>query len=96
MIIFCPYCGHRLPQPLSNGISSCDNCRRAFDSSRFNKLLNFSWIVRRLHVYDADILVHRYNCDQEDANLIIKYIADECLTHEEFVSTLRILLKQVA
>lgn len=96
MIIFCPYCGHRLPQLLSNGISSCNNCRRAFDSSRFNTLLNFSWVIRKLHIYDPDVLIHRFECDSRDADLVIKYVADECLSHEEFSKILINLIKEVA
>lgn len=84
MITHCPFCGHTLPQSISNGISSCNNCWRVFDSSIYNRLLSASWVCRRHHVTSEERLVHQYGYSQEEAEFVIKYVVDECCGHEEF------------
>jgi hypothetical protein len=82
----CPYCGHQLVRPLSDGMSSCVNCCRVFDSSRKNFLLATAWLVRRKHINDPDFLTNNYHVPEDDAKFVIQYVADGCYSHEEFLA----------
>jgi hypothetical protein len=88
MITLCPHCGHHLPQPLLDGMSSCYNCRRAFDSSRRNLLLATSWLIRRKNICSPDHISDHYGLTMEDAEFIVKCIDDECYCHEDFLKIL--------
>ena len=85
MIILCPYCGHRLPQTLSHGMSSCINCNRVFDSSKKNILLATAWLVRKNNIDDLEYLVNRFNISEEDAKFVIENVSKECFSQEEFL-----------
>lgn len=89
MMTLCPHCGHNLPHPLVDGISSCGNCRRCCDSSRENRLLSLAWVVRKQDIDDAEPLVYRYGVSREDAELVLKYVAEELYSHEEFYHHLK-------
>ncbi len=84
MITQCPHCGHTLPQAITNGIASCSNCWRVFDSSSYHQLLSAAWVCRKHHVTYEDQLVYQYGYDREIAEFVIKWVVDECLTHEDF------------
>lgn len=84
MMLHCPHCGHHLPRPLLDGITSCSNCRRISDSSKLNKLLSAAWLVRKKNIEDADYLVYHYGLSTADAEFVIKFVVEECLSHEEF------------
>lgn len=88
MILLCPHCGHHLSQPLLNGITSCSNCRRVFDSSHRNKLLSAAWLVRKHDIYSTDWLIEQYHYEPDDAAFVIKFVAEECYSHEEFLALL--------
>lgn len=84
MITACPYCGHHLPQVLLDGMSSCINCRRAFDSSNKNLLLSTAWVVRKQNISDPEILVNKFDLSLEDAKFVIEFVDEKCYPHEEF------------
>lgn len=84
MILFCPFCGHKLPSPLVSGMCSCSNCCRVFDSSRHNVVLSASWLSRKLHISDPHYLVDRLGISFQDAEFIIEHVAIGCCTHQEF------------
>lgn len=85
MILMCPYCGHQISRPLMHGISSCLNCCRVFDSSKTNRLLSTAWLVRRKHIVDVDVLINQYSILEDEAKLVIDFVADGCCCHEEFL-----------
>lgn len=88
-MILCPYCGHKLPQILVEGISSCTNCRRCCDSTQENKLLSLAWVVRKFNITDTETLVNRYLVSKEDVEFVVKFVAEECLSHEEFFKEIK-------
>jgi hypothetical protein len=88
MIKLCPNCGHHLPQPLKDGMSSCNNCRRAFDSSTRNKILSTSWVVRKKYLFDIEYLIRESDLAKEDVEFILEYVDDFCCNHDEFVYAL--------
>lgn len=84
-MLLCPYCGHRLPRPLSDGMSSCVNCFRVFDSSRRNLLLSTAWLVRKRNINDANYLMNYIKIPEDDAKFIIDCVYDKCFNPEEIL-----------
>ena len=88
MIHLCPYCGHDLKFPIQNGITNCCNCRRFFDSSPFHRLLSAAWMVRKKAVNSSDHL-QSLGFTEEESDLVINFVEDQCFSHEEFMIVLR-------
>lgn len=80
MIRICPFCGHKLKNFISDGITTCSNCERVFDSSRKNKVLSASWMIRKWHV-DLEVL----DLKEEDKKIIQEYIVEKLFSHDEFL-----------
>lgn len=87
MVTYCPYCGHKLAKPIKNGIASCCNCNRIFDSCHRNRLLSLSWLVRKNNVHSSEFLVYSGH-NLEDVEFVIKHIYEECCSHEDFLKIL--------
>lgn len=87
MISYCPHCGLTLEHPISDGISTCKNCSRVFDTNPFNRVLAASWMARKQHLISTDKLL-QYGFTDIEADLVEKYIIDDCLPHDEFVKVL--------
>ncbi len=85
MLIMCPHCGHHLPQPLIDGMSSCLNCQRTFDSSRRNLILATAWVIRRKNVSGVEYLADHFGLSIDDAEFVSRVVDDECCSHEEFL-----------
>lgn len=94
MLIMCPYCGYHLSKPLTNGICSCVNCKRVFDSSRFNSLLSASWVVKRKNITNPIDLANRCKISEDDANLVINLVNDQCYDFQEFLKILESMVEQ--
>lgn len=88
-IYLCPYCGRSPGRTLGDGITTCENCQRVFDSSTFHKILSASWVARRHNVNDIEVLLHKCDLERSHAELVMKYISDELYTHDEFMHILR-------
>ncbi len=88
MIQLCPSCGHSLSKPICDGITSCLNCHRVFDTCRFNRLLSAGWLVRRRHYDEVDDLV-RQGYTAEDAELVIRFVVENQCSPEEFAAELK-------
>lgn len=87
-MVCCPFCGFSI-RPVLHGISSCNNCKRVFDSCPFNRLLSAAWLVRRQRIPSAEFLIHRFGFSQKEAELIFTYVAEKCFVHEEFIRILK-------
>ena len=87
MIALCPHCGHHLSKPIVDGITSCKNCNRVSDTSPFNRILSASWMARRQNITEVENLV-QYGYKHEEALLVITFVVENCLNHEEFVKAL--------
>ncbi len=84
-IYLCPFCGRPLDWPIVNGITTCENCERIFDSSSFHRVLFASWVVRREHICDIDYLLHKCkDLNEEESDFVKKYLIDDCYNHEDF------------
>lgn len=88
MIQLCPFCGHLLPHGLGDGLGSCMNCSRVFDSSPFNRLLSASWLCRKQHIVDVDMLAN-YGFKKEEAMIVINFVAENSYSHQEFCQVLK-------
>ena len=89
VINYCPHCGFHIYPSLVNGISSCCNCQRVFDSKRINQILSVSWAVRRQHIDDPQFLVNCFEVNEQDAAFIIEHVHDNCCRHEDFLKILK-------
>lgn len=87
MLLSCPYCGFSLSEKLKDGIGSCNNCNRVFDSSPFNRILSASWYVRRNHIADIDRLLDS-GLKEEDAYIALALAYDADYTHDELLKVL--------
>ena len=86
MITFCPHCGHELQRGLVNGLGSCRNCSRVFDSSPYHRLLNGLWLARRKGIECPEWLMN-YGFNEEEAALVI-FAIENYLSHEDFAKLL--------
>jgi Zn-finger nucleic acid-binding protein len=87
MILLCPFCGYKLNQALYEGISSCESCRRIFDTSEYHKILSASWICRHWHVDAATAQKHCGLTDPEK-DIVDKYVCVEGFCHDDFLKIL--------
>lgn len=71
-----------------DGISTCDNCCRVFDSSLYHRTLSASWIARKWHVEDADTLEYKFGFLPEEIKLVCEHVVEKGCSHEEFVKIL--------
>lgn len=88
MITLCPHCGHSLKHPVHDGITSCRNCNRVFDSSPFNRILSAGWIARRQNLIGPEKLI-QHGYDPEEAKMAIEFVVEKCMSHQEFVEVLK-------
>ena len=79
-----------------NGITSCENCGRIFDSSDRNKLLSAAWMVRREHLCDLDLIRFRCKLSEDDIAFIYQYVVDDGCCHDEFVKVLNARIDNAA
>ena len=85
---YCPYCGLSLDKPLLDGITTCNRCRRIFDSADRNKLLSTAWLARREHVYDLDSLRFKSGLSEMGLQFVYHYVVDLGYCHDEFMKVL--------
>lgn len=87
MIVLCPFCGRSLSKTLEDGISSCDNCLRVFDTSSFYKILSASWVARRWN-WEAEAIQAKFDLTNEEISLVCEHVIEKLLPHDEFVKIL--------
>lgn len=90
MIDLCPFCGHRLYQALGDGIATCNNCSRVFDSCPLNRLLSAGWVVRKKNYDDPQDLV-REGFTEEEAYVAICFVYENEYSPDEYLKALRSL-----
>ena len=74
MIILCPYCGYKLQNKLQDGISSCESCKRVFDTSSYHKILSAFWTFHRWHLYDINALKIHCQLNEDEQNVIAQAV----------------------
>lgn len=74
---FCPFCGYALKPKLENGITTCVNCDRLFDSSPINRVLSAAWAIRRWHLDSIEVLREKCGVSLEDCDLLYQYAVEE-------------------
>lgn len=87
MIALCPYCGAKLNKKLLEGISSCDNCLRIFDSSSFHKILSAFWIAKKWNWCELT-LQSELNLNSEELLMVSESINND-YNYEEFFQFLK-------
>jgi hypothetical protein len=89
MILVCPHCGTEIDEALINGLASCTNCKRVFDSSLSSRLLSASWLVRKNNYHGIDQLISDTKLPEHEAILVYTFCVDNCYSQEEFFHALR-------
>ena len=87
MILLCPYCGDKLNKILEDGISSCDNCQRTFDSSSFHRILSATWVAKKWNWCEATIQA-KFNLTPEELLMVVEFIHNG-YDYEEFYKILK-------
>lgn len=85
MIYICPFCGHRVSRAIKDGITTCNNCNRVFDSSPIYKILSASWSARLDNILDIECLRTIYELTDCEAGIVQKYVIEECYSHDELL-----------
>ena len=94
-MIYCPFCGRKLDYKLEDGITTCGNCYRVFDSSSYHKILSAAWAVRRWHNFNLAFIVQKCKLNPVEARIIDHYIIDLNLDHDQFYQALRTELAEL-
>lgn len=87
MIVLCPYCGEKLDKKLTEGITSCDNCLRVFDSSSFHRVLSAFWVVKKWNWCETSIQA-KFNLTPEELLIVSELIVNQ-YTYDEFFNILK-------
>jgi hypothetical protein len=82
-MIFCPNCGYSIAK-LCDGISTCKNCHRTFDTSQINRLLSAAWSVKKLNLSIEDLLYYN-NLSDEEVDFIHDNVINKGYTHDELL-----------
>jgi len=90
MIYLCPFCGRDLDRKLIDGITTCSNCNRLFDSSSYHKILSAAWAIRRWHT-TLDKIVEKYILTDLEAAVLNHYVINLGYAHDQF---LKVILKE--
>jgi len=85
MIYTCPFCGRRVSRVIKDGITTCNNCGRVFDSSSFHRILSAAWMARLHDINDIDSIQASFELTNCEAAIIKKYVIDECYSHDELL-----------
>lgn len=88
MLQLCPFCGHFLSKPLTDGIASCTHCSRIFDSNPMNRLLSAGWLCYRKHYEEVEDLV-REGFTTEEAQVVISFVVGNQYDQQEFAEALK-------
>ena len=88
MIYLCPFCGRDLDRKLHEGITSCQNCERVFDSSSFHRILSAAWAINRWHTH-LEKIVEKYCLDALEINILNHYVIGLDYDHEQLLKTLK-------
>jgi len=88
MIYLCPFCGRKISRAIQDGITTCNNCGRVFDSSSYHKVLSAAWMARRDSLTEIEHLKAAYELTDCEAGLIKRYVVDECNSHDDLIKIL--------
>lgn len=91
-MVFCPFCGRTLQQKLIDGISSCSNCYRVFDSSQKNRLLSAAWYIRHLCLMDTNNLRSDNELTDVELDFLIKYVYEKGYNHDELLKLFKTVI----
>lgn len=88
MIVVCPFCGIEIHEALIDGLASCQNCHRVFESSIPNKLLSASWLARKNRYHGVEQLMSDTKLQEHEAMLVYSFVSEGGYSYQEFFSAL--------
>lgn len=89
MILVCPFCGTEIPESLVDGLASCTNCHRIFESTKSNRLLSASWLVKKNKYHGIDQLISDTKLAEHEAILVYSFVSEQCYSIEEFQKVIK-------
>jgi hypothetical protein len=89
VILVCPHCGTQIPEILQDGLASCTNCHRIFESNTFNRLLSASWLIRKNRYHGIDQLISDTKLAEHEAILVYSLVEDNSYSHEDFQKAIK-------
>ena len=89
MILVCPHCGTEIPEILKDGLASCINCHRIFESSITNRLLSASWLMRKNRYHGVDELISDTKLPEHEAIIVYSLVEDNSYSHDEFQKAIK-------
>ena len=93
MIHLCPHCGRHLVRPIANGITTCNNCNRVFDTCTLHRILSGAWECRRNGHEYVEQIFGKCKLNESEA-ILVQLSIDRDYSHDEFLKhvTSKILL----
>jgi hypothetical protein len=86
MLRLCPFCGHRLGHPVEDGITTCTDCQRVFDTSPYHRVLSAAWLIRKQNLYNVEAIRGCMTCLTDcELKILERYIIEEDLPHDDFL-----------
>jgi hypothetical protein len=89
VITVCPFCGTKIDEVLIDGLASCTNCKRVFDSGLLSRLLSASWLVRKNNYHDINQLISDTKLPEHEAILVYTFCVDNCYSQEDFYEVVK-------
>lgn len=89
MIKICPNCGRFTGHPINDGITTCQNCGKIFDTSTINLILSAAWHCIRMNLENISEIQDQYHLSQNDADIIQYYIIDHNYSHDKFLKIIK-------
>jgi hypothetical protein len=89
LICICPFCGHRIGRPIEDGITTCSNCQRVFDTTPYHRILSAAWLIRKQNLYNLEAIKGSMECLTDcELKILDKYIIEQDLHHDEFLKVI--------
>ena len=92
MIYSCPFCGRKISRAIRDGITTCNNCSRVFDSSSYHRILAAAWVARLQDMYNIEALQASLELTDCEASIIQKYVIEKNFNHDELIKVIPVNL----
>lgn len=79
-----------MPDCLRDGLASCIQCHRIFDSWLTNRLLSASWLVRQNNYHGVEQLISDTKLPEHEVILVYSFVGENLYSHDEFLKVLKL------
>ena len=89
MIHICPFCGRNISRVINDGITTCNNCQRVFDSSTRNKMQSAAWYIIRNNNDNIDFVADLFKLTDKEKSIVKEHLIDDNYHHDDFCRILK-------